>query len=111
MRYKLLVDHNTTVTGDVGPPSAEHRFLSVLFCDIVDSTGHQFRMEPEAFAELLSGYRRVVYDIVRRHGGHVARVVGDAVLALFGWPRAGGRDAHAAVACALEIGRRVPRLE
>jgi class 3 adenylate cyclase len=95
----------------IGQPSAEHRFLSVLFCDMVDSTAHQFRMEPEAFAELLSAYRRAVFDVVRRHGGHVARVVGDGILALFGWPRAGGRDAHAAVAAGLEVARRVARLE
>jgi class 3 adenylate cyclase len=111
MRYGVTVIHDNIPIGDIGPPPTEHRFLSVLFCDMADSTGHQFRMEPEAFAELLSGYRRLVFEIVRRHGGHIARVVGDAILALFGWPRAGGHDAHAAVACALEIGRRVPRPE
>lgn len=92
------------------PPSAEHRFLSVMFCDMVDSTGHLFRLDAERFAELLAAYRSAVFARVRRHGGHVARVVGDAVLAYFGWPQAGGRDAQSAVACALEIARDLPRL-
>jgi class 3 adenylate cyclase/tetratricopeptide (TPR) repeat protein len=90
--------------------ATEHRFLSVLFCDLVDSTGHQYRMEPEDFAGLLSTYRRLVFEIIRRHGGHVARVIGDGVLAYFGWPRGTGRDAEAAVACALAIGARIERL-
>ena len=92
------------------PPSAEHRFLSVMFCDMVDSTSHLFRLDAERFAKLLGAYRSAVFARVRRHGGHVARVVGDAVLAYFGWPQAGGHDAQSAVACALEITRAIPRL-
>ena len=91
-------------------PGREHRFLSVLFCDLVDSTGHQYRMGPEDFARLLTAYRRVTFEIIRRHGGHVAKVIGDGVLAYFGWPHGGGRDAEAAVFCALAIGERMERL-
>ncbi len=87
--------------------AAEHRFLSVLFCDMVGSTDYQFRMQPEEFETLLGAYRQIVFDLVEQHGGHVARVIGDGVLALFGWPRASGNDAQAAVICALEIGRRL----
>jgi class 3 adenylate cyclase len=93
------------------PAPAEHRFLSVLFCDMADSTGHVFGMEAEPFADLLSAYRHIVFEKVRRHGGSVARVIGDGVLAYFGWPKASGRDAQAAVTCALEIAAAMPRLE
>ena len=89
----------------------ERRYLSVLFCDMVDSTGHVFSMDAEAFADLLSLYRNIVYEAVRRYGGTVARVVGDGILAYFGWPLASGRDAQAAIACGLEITAAVPRLE
>jgi class 3 adenylate cyclase len=88
----------------------EHRFLSVLFCDLMDSTEHQYHMEPEDFASLLSIYRNSVFGIIRRHGGYVARVIGDGVLAYFGWPRGRGRDAEAAVSCALAISERIDRL-
>lgn len=89
----------------------EHRFLSILFCDLVDSTGHQFRMDPEAFEALLGAYRHAAFACIRAHGGHVARVVGDGILALFGWPRAQGGDAQEAVGCALEIGARIAALD
>lgn len=92
-------------------PSAEHRFLSVLFLDMVDSTDQVFRLGAERFAEILGHYRSIVFDAVKRHGGIVARVIGDGVLAYFGWPRAGGRDAEAAVACALAISERISRQE
>jgi len=91
-------------------PSSEHRFLSVLFCDMADSTGHVFSMDAEAYADLLTAYRNIVFESVRRQGGTVARLVGDGVLAYFGWPLASGRDAQAAIACALEITAGVPRL-
>jgi len=96
---------------DSGTGGAEHRFLSILFCDLVDSTGHQFRMDPEAFETLLGAYRHAAFERIRAHGGHVARVIGDGILALFGWPRAQGRDAQDAVACALEIGQRIARMD
>ena len=93
------------------PPSAEHRFVSVLFCDMVNSTNHLYRLDAEGFAELLGVYRRAVFNGVRRHRGHIARVVGDGVLAYFGWPQAGGRDAQSAVVCALEIAQAIARLD
>jgi class 3 adenylate cyclase len=89
--------------------NAEHRLLSVLFCDIVDSTGHQFRMEPEQFAAVLKHYKEAVFDCVSRRGGYVARVIGDGILILFGWPSATGRDAQAAVRCALDVVARISR--
>ncbi len=96
---------------DNSTSGTEHRFLSILFCDLVDSTGHQFRMDPEAFEALLGAYRHAAFERIRAHGGHVARVIGDGILALFGWPRAQGRDAQDAVSCALEIGQRIARLD
>ena len=89
----------------------ERRFLSVLFCDMIDSTGHQFRMDPEQFEGILCAYRDIAFSCIRNRGGYVARVVGDAILATFGWPRAAGHDAEAAVACALEIGQALASME
>lgn len=92
-----------------GRTPAEHRFLSVMFCDMADSTAHQFRMDVEQFVELLTEYRRVVFDCVRRRGGYVSRTVGDGVLVFFGWPAASGRDAQEAVLCALDVAARMRR--
>ncbi len=87
----------------------EGRYLTILFCDMIDSTLHQFNMDPEQFSALLGAYRKIVFEQVNRHRGHVARVIGDGILAYFGWPRATGRDAEMAVVCALEIGRELAR--
>ncbi|MEJ0019187.1 MAG: AAA family ATPase [Acetobacteraceae bacterium] len=92
------------------PTTTEHRFLTVLFCDMMDSSGQLFRLGPEAFETVLTAYRHVAFEQIRRHGGHVARVIGDGIVATFGWPRAGGRDAQSAVTCALEIGAQLERL-
>lgn len=76
---------------------------------MVDSTGHQHRLDPEQFAALLKNYLQLVFDCARTHGGYVARVVGDGVLVFFGWPAATGKDAQAAVTCALDIAARMAR--
>jgi class 3 adenylate cyclase len=87
------------------PPAVggERRHVTVLFCDLVGSTGLAARMDPEEFADLLVAYRQAAMGCARRHGGHIARYVGDGILMTFGYPRALGRDAEAAVACGLEL--------
>ncbi|WP_144185214.1 adenylate/guanylate cyclase domain-containing protein [Elioraea rosea] len=81
----------------------ERRHVTVLFCDLVGSTGLAARMDPEEFADLLVAYRQEAIGCARRHGGHITRYVGDGILMTFGYPRALGRDAEAAIACGLEL--------
>jgi class 3 adenylate cyclase len=81
----------------------ERRHVTVLFCDLVGSSGLAARMDPEEFADLLVAYRQAAMGCARRHGGHIARYVGDGILMTFGYPRALGRDAEAAVSCGLDL--------
>jgi len=90
--------------------STEHRFLTVMFCDMEDSSGQLFRLGPEAYENVLTAYRQIVFEQIRRHGGYVVHVIGDGIVATFGWPRAGGRDVQSAVTCALVIGTELERL-
>jgi class 3 adenylate cyclase len=92
-------------------PSAEHRYLTVMFCDMVDSSGHLYRLESESFSVLLEDYLAAIRTAVRKHGGVVARVVGDGVFAYFGWPQSAGRDAQSAVHCGLAIASSMRRLQ
>lgn len=85
------------------PAGGERRHVTVLFCDLVGSTRLAARMDPEEFADLLVAYRQAAMGCARRHGGHIARYVGDGILMTFGYPRALGRDAEAAIACGLEL--------
>ncbi len=69
-------------------PEAERRQLTVMFVDLVDSTRLSSRLDPEEMGELLRGYQRAVAGAIARFEGHVAKYMGDGVLAYFGYPRA-----------------------
>lgn len=85
------------------PPDAERRQLSVVFCDLVESTAMSERLDPEDLRDLIATYRRICADIVRRCGGKIARYVGDGLLIYFGYPNAHDDDPRMAVRAALEI--------
>ncbi|MFO1209066.1 MAG: AAA family ATPase [Amaricoccus sp.] len=88
-------------------PAAERRILSVMFCDLVGSTALSVASDPEDYAELITRFRREVEAAIRPFGGHVARFLGDAVVATFGYPAAADHDAERAVAAGLEVAARV----
>ncbi|MCO4772628.1 MAG: AAA family ATPase [Deltaproteobacteria bacterium] len=82
--------------------SAERRWLTVLFCDLVDSTELSELLDPEAYLTLLRSYELTVSTLVESHGGVVAKHLGDGLLVWFGYPQAREGDAREAVATALE---------
>jgi len=81
----------------------ERRQLTVVFVDIIDATSLSERLDPEEFFAILSAYRELCDERIRRYGGHIARTVGDGLLAYFGLPRAHEDDAERAVHAALSI--------
>ena len=82
---------------------AERRHLTVLFCDLVGSTSLSARLDPEDLRKILLEFQRCCGDAIRRYDGHVARLMGDGVLAYFGFPSAHEDDAERAVKAALAI--------
>ena len=75
---------------------------SVLFCDLVGFTPLSEARDPEAVRELLSRYFEVARTVIVRYGGVVEKVIGDAVMAVWGSPTATEGDAERAVrACLL----------
>lgn len=82
---------------------AERRQLTVLFCDIVDSTAFTERLDPEELRNLLEVYRTCVMEVVLAQNGHIARYFGDGILVYFGYPIAHEDAAHRAVRAALGI--------
>jgi class 3 adenylate cyclase len=77
--------------------SGERRHLTVLFCDLVGSTEIAARLDPEEWRETVAAYHRAAADVITRYGGHVAKYLGDGVMAFFGYPEAHDNDAeHAA---------------
>jgi class 3 adenylate cyclase len=66
------------------PREAERRQLTVLFCDLVGSTELATRLDPEDMGVVMSAYHRATAAVIERFDGHVARYLGDGVLAYFG---------------------------
>ncbi len=85
------------------PHGAERRQLTVLFCDIVDSTAFAEKLDPEELRNLLEIYRTCIMEVVLAQNGHIARYFGDGVLVYFGYPIAHEDAAHRAVRAALGI--------
>ena len=91
-------------------PEAERRQLTVLFCDLVGSTELSRRLDPEGLREVMGRYQDAVSEAVTHNEGHVAKFLGDGVLAYFGWPRAHEDQAERSVRAGLEAVRAVGAL-
>jgi class 3 adenylate cyclase len=89
---------------------AERRQLTVMFVDLADSTALATRLDPEAMREVLRGYQNTVAGEITRVGGHVAKLMGDGVLAYFGWPRAHEDDAERAARAGLAVVEAVSKM-
>src|SRR5215204_5764485 len=91
-------------------PSAERRQLTMMFCDLVGSTAMASHLDPEEMREVLRAFQNAVTGEIARLEGQVAKLMGDGVLAYFGWPRAHEDEAERAVRSGLAIGAAVARL-
>src|SRR5262245_33867464 len=84
-------------------PEAERRQLTVLFCDLVDSTKLSSPLDPEEYRNVVRAYQRVCTDVIQRYDGHIAQLLGDGLLVYFSYPRAHEDDPHRAVRTGLGI--------
>src|SRR6202521_1481565 len=73
--------------------TGERRHLTVLFCDLVESTAIAAQLDPEEWRATIGEYHRVAADAITPFGGHVVKYLGDGVMALFGWPEGHGNHA------------------
>ena len=76
-----------------------------MFCDLVGSTSISAKLDAEDWRDLVGGYLDAASAAVTRMGGHVAKKLGDGIMALFGYPLAQENDAERALRAALEIQR------
>src|SRR3954454_16817607 len=77
--------------------------VSVLFCDLVDSTAIAAELDPEVMRMAVRGFFDLAAAAIGRHGGTVEKYAGDSVMAVFGHPRVREDDALRAVSTALEM--------
>jgi TOMM system kinase/cyclase fusion protein len=84
-------------------PDAERRQLTVLFCDLVDSTRLASQLDPEDLREVVRAYQEACAKVIARFEGHIAQYLGDGLLVYFGYPLAHEDDAQRAVRTGLGI--------
>jgi len=90
---------------------AERRQLTVVFCDMVDSTALSARLDPEDLHEVMRRYQETCAEVVARFEGHVGHYIGDGILAYFGYPKAHEDDALRAIRTGLDIVDAIRRLD
>src|SRR5215468_4219847 len=85
--------------------AGERRYLTVMFCDLVGSTRISAQLDAEEWRDLVGAYLDSASTAVTEMGGHVAKKLGDGLMALFGYPVAHENDAERAARAALSIQR------
>ncbi|MDX1527156.1 MAG: adenylate/guanylate cyclase domain-containing protein [Gammaproteobacteria bacterium] len=89
----------------------ERRQLTVMFCDLVESTALSQQIDPEDLRDVIRLFQSTCAGIIERYEGYVSRYMGDGILVLFGYPSAHEDDAERAVHAALEITKAVSALK
>lgn len=102
-RLKMLRAIREQASEPRSQDAADRRQLTVMFCDLVDSTALTTQLEPEDMADLMRAFQRTVAAAVIRFDGHVARWLGDGATVYFGYPRAHEDDAERAVRAAITL--------
>ncbi len=97
-------------------PEAERRQLTVMFCDLADSTKLSQQLDPEDLREVIRAYQTTAAEVIQQYGGHMAQYLGDGLLMYFGWPVAHEDDAQRSLHAGLGIVEAIattlnPRLE
>jgi class 3 adenylate cyclase len=99
-----------TAPAEPHTPEAERRQLTVLFCDLVDSTVLASQLDPEEWREVVRAYQDTCAKVIARYEGHIAQYLGDGLLVYFGYPQAHDDDAQRAVRAGLRLLDAIERL-
>jgi class 3 adenylate cyclase len=83
----------------------ERRWATVLFADLAGFTHLSEASDPEEVRLMVDGCTSRMGEIVERYGGWIDKVIGDALMAVFGAPIAHEDDAERAVRAGLELQR------
>ena len=90
---------------------SERRQLTVMFCDLADSTALSERLDPEDTRKVMRLYQETASRVIADFEGFIARYMGDGILAYFGYPRAYENAAERAIHAGLKIVEAVSVLE
>lgn len=90
------------------PGGAERRQLTVMFCDVVESTALAGKLDPEDWRDVIRAYQNACAVVIHRFEGHIAQYLGDGILVYFGYPQAHEDDAQRAVRSGLALAEAIP---
>src|ERR671937_1931437 len=111
-RARFCLECGTPLT-EAPPPSApseERKVITAIFVDLVGSTARSEQLDPEDVKALVAPYHTRVRGELERHGGTFEKFSGDAILALFGTPKAHEDDPERAVRAALAVRQGIAEL-
>src|SRR6516165_10748349 len=100
-----LPSTTTPISAPIAEAIGERRHVTVMFSDLVGSTGISAALDAEDWRDLVGAYLDAASAAVTEMGGHVAKKLGDGLMALFGYPVAQENDAERAARAALSIQR------
>jgi class 3 adenylate cyclase len=84
-------------------PEAERRQVTVLFCDLVDSTKLSQHLDAEDYRAVVRAYQQAAVTAMQPWDGYVAQYLGDGLMVYFGWPTAHEDAAVRAVHASLAL--------
>ena len=93
----------SSLAGPGQPPGEERKVVTVLFCDLVGFTSRSDQADPEDVGAMLRPYHTRLRGEIERVGGTLDKLIGDAVMAVFGVPAVHEDDPERAVRCALRM--------
>lgn len=82
---------------------SERKHVAVMFSDLSGYTAMTEKLDPEEVKEIMSGIFGEITQIIKKYDGFIERFIGDAIMAVFGIPKAHEDDSIRAVRAALEI--------
>ncbi|WP_076999645.1 AAA family ATPase [Variovorax sp. KK3] len=103
--FQAGVEAPSKPEGGMAPPAddGERRQLTALFCDMVGFTELANRTDPEVLQRIVRAYENACEVCIARYEGYVFQLLGDGIVAFFGYPLAHEGEAERAIHAGLEI--------
>ncbi|WP_168801639.1 adenylate/guanylate cyclase domain-containing protein [Glycomyces buryatensis] len=95
---------------EASAPQTERRYVTVLFCDLSDFTTWSESLDPERVSSVTDRLLAECVSAVNEFGGHVDKLTGDGLMAVFGAPLSHEDDAERAIRAAQAMQKRVRRM-
>jgi class 3 adenylate cyclase len=101
--FRFCGNCGSPLVRDVAAGPQVRKMITVVFCDLAESTALGERLDPESLQRVMGQYFERMREVLERHQGTVEKFIGDAVVGVFGVPRLHEDDALRAVRAAVGL--------